>query len=163
MIGTGGDADGGGGTEPFAPQDEPLEEDVGEQATAEAEEEQDSGEWVAEEEHEEDEEVPVNKPGRPEGRNERDEPLEEDAGDQASAEEEEEQDSGERTAEGEWRRSAQCRECVSTDRDEELSDVQDSDEEEHYKRSGRRFGYNPDNDDAWAEYQAVQEDDLFAW
>ena len=86
-----------------------------------------------------------------------------DAGDQASAEEEEEQDSGEWAAEEEWRRSEQCRECVSTDRDEELSDVQDSDEEEHYKRSGRRFGYNPDNDDAWAEYQAVKEDDLFAW
>ncbi len=33
-------------------------------------------------------------------------------------------------AEEEWRRSEQCRECVSTDRDEELSDVQDSDEEE---------------------------------
>ena len=61
------------------------------------------------------------------------------------------------------RRSEQCRECVSTDRDEELSDVQDSDEEEHNKRSGRRFGYNPDSDDAWAEYQAVKEDDLFAW
>ena len=45
----------------------------------------------------------------------------------------------------------------------ELSDVQDADEEEHYERSGRRFGYNPDSDDAWAEYQAVKEDDLFAW
>ena len=52
---------------------------------------------------------------------------------------------------------------MSTDRDEELSDVQDSDEEELNKRSERRFGYNPDNDDAWAEYQAVKEDDLFAW
>jgi hypothetical protein len=111
-IRTGGDVDGGGGTEFFASQDEPHEEDAGDQASAEEEEEQDSGEWAAEEE---------------------------------------------------WRRSEQCRECVSTDRDEELSDVQDSDEEEHYKRSGRRFGYNPDNDDAWAEYQAVKEDDLFAW
>jgi len=81
----------------------------------------------------------------------------------ASAEEEEEQDSGEWAAEEEWRRSVHCRECVSTDKDEELSDVQDSDEEEHNKRSGRRFGYNPDSDDAWAEYQAVKEDDLFAW
>jgi hypothetical protein len=104
--------DGGGGTELFAPQDEPHEEDVGEQATAEEEEEQDSGEWTAEEE---------------------------------------------------WRRSAQCRECVGTDRDEELSDVQDSDEEEHYGRSERRFGYNPDNGEPWAEYQAVMGDDLFAW
>ena len=34
------------------------------------------------------------------------------------AEEEEEQDSGEWAAEEEWRRSEQCRECVSTDRDE---------------------------------------------
>ena len=49
-IRTGGEVDGGGGTELFAPQDEPHEEDVGEQATAEDEEEQDSGEWVAEEE-----------------------------------------------------------------------------------------------------------------
>ena len=55
--------DGGGGTELFAPQDEPLEEDVGEQATAEDEEEQDSGEWAAEEEHEEDEEVPATEAG----------------------------------------------------------------------------------------------------
>jgi hypothetical protein len=110
-----------------------------------------------------DEEVPVTKPGGPEGRNERNEPHEEDAGDQASAEEEEEQAFGEWAAEEEWRRSEQCRECVSTDRDEELSDVQDSDEEEHYERSGRRFGYNPDNGDPVAEYQAVMGDDWFAW
>ena len=160
----GGDADGCGGAGFITSQDESHEgEPAIDQASAEGKEEQDPGEWVAEEEYEEDEEVPVTKPGGPEGRNERDEPHEEDAGDQASAEEEEEQDSGEWAAEEEWRRSEQCRECVSTDRDEELSDVQDSDEEEHYKRSGRRFGYNPDNDDAWAEYQAVKEDDLFAW
>ncbi len=54
---------------------------------------------------EEDKEVPVTKPGGPEGRNERDEPHEEDA----------------------------------------------------------RFGYNPDNDNAWGEYQAVMGDDWFAW
>jgi hypothetical protein len=72
-------------------------------------------------------------------------------------------DSGEWAAEEEWRRSEQGRECVSTDRDEELSDVQDSDEEEHYERSGRRFGYNPDNGDPVAEYQAVMGDDWFAW
>ena len=78
---------------------------------------------MAEEEYEEDEEVPVTKPGGPEGSNER----------------------------------------VSADRDEELSVVQVSDEEEHYERSGRRFGYNPDNDDVWGEYQAVMGDDLFAW
>jgi hypothetical protein len=62
--------DGGGGTELFAPQDEPHEEDVGEQATAEDEEEQDSGEWVAEEEHEEDEEAPATEAGGSEGSNE---------------------------------------------------------------------------------------------
>ena len=62
--------DGGGGTELFAPQDEPHEEDVGEQATAEDEEEQDSGEWAAEEEHEEDEEVPATEAGGSEGSNE---------------------------------------------------------------------------------------------
>ena len=61
------------------------------------------------------------------------------------------------------RRPLDFRECVSTDRDEELSDVQDSDEEEHYGRSERRFGYNPDNGEPWAEYQAVMGDDLFAW
>ena len=161
---SGGDAGGGGGAGFITSQDESHEgEPAIDQASAEGEEEQDPRERVAEEEYEEDEEVPVTKPGGPEGRNERDEPHEEDAGDQASAEEEEEQDSGEWAAEEEWRRSEQCRECVSTDRDEELSDVQDSDEEEHYKRSGRRFGYNPDNDDAWAEYQAVKEDALFAW
>ena len=69
-IRTGGDVDGGGGTELFAPQDEPHEEDVGEQATAEDEEEQDSGEWVAEEEHEEDEEAPATEAGGSEGSNE---------------------------------------------------------------------------------------------
>jgi hypothetical protein len=112
------------------------------------------------------EEVPVTEPGGPEGRNERDEPHEDEAGDQATAEEEEEQDSGEWAAEEEWRRREQCRECtyeedeeapateagglegsnecVSADRDEELSDVQVSDEEEHYERIERRFGYNPD-------------------
>jgi hypothetical protein len=161
---SGGDADGCGGAGFITSQDESHEgEPAIDQASAEGEEEQDPGEWVAEEEYEEDEEVPVTKPGGPEGRNERDEPHEEDAGDQASAEEEEEQDSGEWAAEEEWRRSEQCRECVSTDRDEELSDVQDSDEEEHYGRSERRFGYNPDNGDPWAEYQAVMGDDWFAW
>ncbi len=54
-------------------------------------------------------------------------------------------------------------ECVSADRDEELSDAQVSDEEEHYERSERRFGYNPDNGDLWSEYQAVTGDDWFAW
>jgi hypothetical protein len=161
---SGGDADGCGGAGFITSQDEPHEgEPAIDQASAEGKEEQDPGEWVAEEDYEEDEEVPVTKPGGPEGRNERDEPHEEDAGDQASAEEEEEQDSGEWAAEEEWRRSEQCRECVSTDRDEELSDVQDSDEEEHYERSGRRFGYNPDNGDPVAEYQAVMGDDWFAW
>ena len=61
------------------------------------------------------------------------------------------------------RRSEGSNECVSADRDEELSDVQVSDEEEHYERSERRFGYNPDNGDLWAEYQAVMGDDWFAW
>ena len=69
-IRTGGDVDGGGGTELFASQDESHEEDVGEQATAEDEEEQDSGEWVAEEEHEEDEEAPATEAGGSEGSNE---------------------------------------------------------------------------------------------
>ena len=44
----------------------------------------------------------------------------------------------------------------------ELSDVQDSDEEEHYERSGRRFGYNPDNGDVWGEYQPAVGDPMFA-
>ena len=114
--------DGGGGTELFAPQDEPHEEDVGEQATAEDEEEQDSGEWVAEEEHEEDEEAPATEAGGSEGSNER----------------------------------------VSADSDEELPVLQASDGEEDNERSERRFGYNPDNGDPWAEYQAVMGDDLFA-
>ena len=35
-------------------------------------------------------------------------------------------------------------------------------EEEHYERSGRRFGYNPDNGDVWGEYQEVMGDDWFA-
>jgi hypothetical protein len=52
---------------------------------------------------------------------------------------------------------------VSADRDEELSVVQVSDEEEHYERSEGRFGYNPDNGDPWAEYQGVMGDDMFAW
>ena len=39
-------------------------------ATAEDEEEQDSGEWAAEEEHEEDEEVPATEAGGSEGSNE---------------------------------------------------------------------------------------------
>ncbi len=52
---------------------------------------------------------------------------------------------------------------MSADRDEELSVVQVSDEEEHYERSERRFGYNPDNGDPWAEYQGVMGDDMFAW
>ena len=69
-IRTGGDVDGGGGTELFASLDESHEEDVGEQATAEDEEEQDSGEWVAEEEHEEDEEAPATEAGGSEGSNE---------------------------------------------------------------------------------------------
>ena len=54
-------------------------------------------------------------------------------------------------------------ERVSADRDEELSVVQVSDEEEHYERSEGRFGYNPDNGDPWAEYQGVMGDDMFAW
>ena len=96
-----------------------------------------------------------------------------------------EQDSGEWAAEEEWRRREQCRErtyeedeevpateaggsegsneCVSADRDEELSDVQVSDAEERYERSDRRFRYNPDNGDLWAEYQSVMGDDWFAW
>ena len=178
--------DGDGGAGFITSQDESHEgEPAIDQASAEGEEEQDPGEWVAEEEYEEDEEVPVTKPGGPEGRNERDEPHEEDAGDQASAEEEEEQDSGEWAAEEEWRRREQCRECtyeedeevpateaggsegsnecVSADRDEELSDVQVSDAEERYERSERRFRYNPDNGDLWAEYQSVMGDDWFAW
>ena len=59
--------------------------------------------------------------------------------------------------------SAGSNECVSADRDEEPSNVQVSDEEEHYERSERRFGYNPDNGEPWAEYQAVMGDDWFAW
>jgi hypothetical protein len=142
---TGGDVDGGGGTEPFAPEDEPDEEDVGEQATAEDEEEQDSGEWVAEEEHEEDEEAPATEAGGSEGSNES---VSTDSHEelpvlQASDREEDNERSVRRFG-------------YNPD-----SDV--SDEEEHYGRSERRFGYNPDNGDLWAEYQAVMGDDLFAW
>jgi len=135
--------------------------------------------------HHQEDDSPVTEPGGPEGRNERDEPHEEEAGDQATAEEEEEEDSGEWAAEEDWRRREQCRECtyeedeevpateaggsegsnecVSADRDEELSDVQVSDAEDRYERSERRFRYNPDNGDLWAEYQAVMGDDWFAW
>ena len=122
-IRTGGDVDGGGGTELFAPQDEPHEEDVGEQATAEEEEEQDSGERVAEsvstDSHEE---LPVLQASDREEDNER-----------------------------------------SVRRFGYNPDGEVSDEEEHYGRSERRFGYNPDNGDPWAEYQGVMGDDLFAW
>jgi hypothetical protein len=59
-VRTGGDVDGGGGTEFIASQDEPHEEEPAiDQAPAEEEEEQDSGEWAAEEEYEEDEEEPA--------------------------------------------------------------------------------------------------------
>ena len=92
--------DGGGGTELFAPQDEPHEEDVGEQATAEEQEEQDSGERVAE--------------------------------------------------------------SVSTDSHEELPVLQASDGEEDNERSVRRFGYNSDNGDVWGEYQPAVGDPMFA-
>jgi hypothetical protein len=115
--------DGGGGTELFAPQDEPHEEDVGEQATAEEEEEQDSGERVAEsvstDSHEE---LPVLQASDREEDNER-----------------------------------------SVRRFGYNPDGEVSDEEEHNGRSERRFGYNPDNGDPWAEYQGVMGDDLFAW
>ena len=61
-VRTGGDVDGGGGTELIASQDEPHEEEPAiDQAPAEQKEEQDLGEWAAEEEyeeHEEDEQVP---------------------------------------------------------------------------------------------------------
>jgi hypothetical protein len=71
-VRTGGDVDGGGGTEFIASQDEPHEEEPAiDQAPAEEEEEQDSGEWAAEEEYEEDEEVPATEAGGSEGRNER--------------------------------------------------------------------------------------------
>ena len=62
--------DGGGGTELIASRDEPLEEEPAiDQAPAEEEEKQDSGEWAAEEEyeeHEEDEQVPATEAGGPE-------------------------------------------------------------------------------------------------
>ena len=45
----------------------------------------------------------------------------------------------------------------------ELPVLQASDGEEDYERSERLFGYNPDNGDPWAEYQAVMGDDMFAW
>ena len=71
-VRTGGDVDSGGGTGFIASQDEPHEEEPAiDQAPAEEEEKQDSGEWAAEEEYEEDEEVPATEAGGAEGSNER--------------------------------------------------------------------------------------------
>jgi hypothetical protein len=135
-IRTGVGADGGGGTELIASQDEPHEEEpVFDQAPAEEEEDPASEEWTAEGEHEEDEEAPATEASGSEGGNE-----------SASADGDEE------------------RPVSQASEDDAASAIEEDDGEEDNERSERLFGYDPDgNGNVWDEYQAVMGDPMFAW
>ena len=135
-IRTGGGADGGGGTELIASQDEPhVEETVFDQAPAEEEDDPASEEWITEGEHEEDEEAPATEASGSEGGNE-----------SVSTDVDEE------------------RPVSQASEDDAASAIEEDDREEDNERSERLFGYDPDgNGNVWDEYQAVMGDPMFAW